>query len=82
MKTPAKGNYGFGIGVSEHFRQTARKVFEHGGGINGFATSMKWFPEADLFVAAFGNADSARAGEVADNLAAMMFDLPVTLKHN
>jgi CubicO group peptidase (beta-lactamase class C family) len=79
MTTPAKENYGFGIGISEHFRQTAQKVFEHGGGINGFATSMKWFPEADLFVAAFGNSDSARAGEVADNLAAIMFDMPVTL---
>jgi CubicO group peptidase (beta-lactamase class C family) len=79
MTTPEKGNYGFGISVSEHFRQTPQKVFEHGGGINGFATSMKWFPEADLFVAAFGNSDSAHAGEVADNLAAIMLDMPVTL---
>ena len=31
------------------------------------------------FVAAFANSDSARAGEVADNLAAIMFDMPVTL---
>jgi CubicO group peptidase (beta-lactamase class C family) len=79
MTTPEKGNYGFGISVSEHFKQTTQKVFEHGGGINGFATSMKWFPDADLFVAAFANSDSARAGEVAENLAAIMFDMPVTL---
>jgi CubicO group peptidase (beta-lactamase class C family) len=79
MTTPEKANYGFGISVSEHFRQTTQKVFEHGGGINGFATSMKWFPEADLFIAAFGNSDSSRAGEIADNLAALMFDLPVNM---
>jgi CubicO group peptidase (beta-lactamase class C family) len=78
MTTPEKGNYGFGISLSEHFRQTAQKVFEHGGAINGFATYMKWFPEADLFVAAFGNSDSAHSGEVADNLAALMLDMPVT----
>jgi hypothetical protein len=79
MTTPEKGNYGFGMGVSEHFRQTTQKVFEHGGGINGFTTSMKWFPDADLFVAAFANSDSARTGEVAENLAAIMFDLPTIL---
>jgi len=27
----------------------------------------------------FANSDSARTGEVAENLAAIMFDLPVTL---
>ena len=79
MTTPEKADYGFGIGVSGHFRGTTQRVFEHGGGINGFATSMKWFPEADLFVAAFGNSDAAHAGAVADNLAAIMLDLPVTL---
>jgi CubicO group peptidase (beta-lactamase class C family) len=76
MTTPEKGDYGFGIGVSERFGQ---KVFEHGGGINGFATFMEWFPDADLFIAAFANSDSANNAEVARNLAAIMFDRPVTL---
>ena len=67
------------MSVSEHFRQTTQKVFEHGSGMNGFAASMKWFPDADLFVAVFANSDSARTGEVAENLAAIMFDLPVAL---
>jgi CubicO group peptidase (beta-lactamase class C family) len=79
MTTPEKGNYGFGIGITEHFKKTDQKAYEHGGGINGFATSMKWFPEADLFIAAFANSDSARADVVANNLAALMFDLPVEL---
>jgi len=78
MTTPGKMNYGFGIFVSEHFREKAQRVYEHGGGINGFATSMKWFPEADLCVAVFANSDSARVGFVAENLAAIMLDLPVT----
>ena len=76
MTTPEKGNYGFGISTSERFGQ---KLLEHDGGIIGFATSMKWFPDADLFVAAFANSDSARAGPVADNLAAIMFEKPSTL---
>ncbi len=78
MTTPGKMNYGFGIFVSQHFRQTPQTVYEHGGGINGFATAMKWFPDADLFVAVFGNSESARSGFVAENLAAIMLDLPMT----
>ena len=76
MTTPEKGNYGFGISISERFGQ---KLLEHDGGINGFATSMKWFPEADLFIAAFANSDTAHPGAIANNLAAIMFEKPLAL---
>ena len=77
MTTPGQGNYGFGIFVSEHFAGTPRKVLEHGGGINGFATSMKWFPDTDVFVAVFANLDSARPGLIAETLAKILFNMPV-----
>ncbi len=80
MTTAGEWNYGFGIWISEHFRRTKQKVFEHGGHVSGFATSMKYFPEADLFIAVFANCDSACTGEVAENLAAIAFDMPVTLR--
>jgi CubicO group peptidase (beta-lactamase class C family) len=76
MTTPGKGNYGFGIGVSESF---GHKMLHHSGGINGFATDMRWFPDADLFIAAFANSDSAHPAVVANFLAAIMFEQPVTL---
>ena len=76
MTTPGKANYGFGISISEAF---GNKMLEHTGGINGFATDMKWFPDADLFIAAFANSDSAHPAVVANFLAAIMFEQPVTL---
>ncbi len=78
MTTASEWNYGFGTWISEHFRRTTQKVFEHGGHVSGFATSMKWLPDADLFVVALANWDSAHTGEVAENLAAIMLDMPVT----
>jgi CubicO group peptidase (beta-lactamase class C family) len=76
MTTPTTNNHGFGIRVSQHF---GHRAFEHGGAINGFASFMSWFPEADLFICAFGNADSARSETVVKNLAAIRFNQPVVL---
>jgi len=76
MTTPAKENYGFGIVAVEQFGQ---KELAHDGRCNGFVASMRWFPEADIFVAAFANSDSAHSGEVADNLAALLLNKPLKL---
>lgn len=74
MTTSAKENYGFGIAVVEQFGQ---KELAHDGRVNGFVASMRWFPDADIFVAAFANTDSAHSGEVADNLVALLLDQPL-----
>ncbi|MGA2176117.1 MAG: serine hydrolase [Verrucomicrobiota bacterium] len=80
MTTPEKNDYGFGIIVSEakHSERFGQKVLGHDGGINGFATAMRWLPSADVFVAAFANSDSAVAGEVANNLAGLLLDKPLS----
>ena len=70
------GSLEFGINISEQF---GHRVFQHGGGINGFRSFMSWFPDADLFICSFGNADSARSDIVAKNLAALVFKKPLTL---
>lgn len=77
MTTAGEWHYGFGMWISEYFRRTEHKVFEHGGHVSGFATSVKWFPDADLLVAAFANCESAHTGDVAENLAAIMLNMPV-----
>ena len=74
---PNGREYGrFGINVTEQF---GHRVFDHGGGINGFRSYMSWFPDVDLFICAFGNANSARSEVVARNLAALMFNKPIVL---
>ncbi len=74
MITPAKEYYGFGIVAVEQFGQ---QELAHDGRCNGFTSSMRWFPSADIFVAVFANSDSAHSGEVADNLAALLLDKPL-----
>lgn len=79
MTAPATNGSGygrFGINVSQQF---GHRVFEHGGGINGFRSFMSWFPDEDLFICSFGNADSAKSEVVAKNLAAIAFKKPITL---
>jgi CubicO group peptidase (beta-lactamase class C family) len=76
MTTPAKEHYGFGIVAVEQFGQ---QELAHDGRVSGFVASMRWFPAADIFVAAFANSDSAHSGEVADNLAALLLNKPLML---
>src|SRR5690606_15399848 len=42
MTTPFLNDYAFGVTVSE---QRGRKRFQHGGGIQGFNTSLAYYPE-------------------------------------
>ena len=74
MTTPAKESYGFGIAVVKQFGQ---QELAHDGRCSGFTSSMRWFPAADVFVAAFANSDSAHPDEVADNLAALLLGQPL-----
>ncbi len=76
MTTPAKEHYGFGIVVVDQFGQ---KELAHDGRANGFVASMRWFPNTDIFVAAFSNSDSAHAGDVAGSLAALLLNKPLNL---
>jgi CubicO group peptidase (beta-lactamase class C family) len=78
MTTPATNGYGFGINVSKQF---GHRVLGHGGSVNGFNSSMSWFPDADLFICAFANADinSVRSDIVVKNLAALRFNKPIEL---
>lgn len=44
--------YGYGLGVSEY---QGALVIQHNGGINGFVTSVLWFPEEEIFAAVLSN---------------------------
>ncbi len=76
LTTPSANHHGFGVFILARF---GHRVLEHGGSINGFNTFMSWYPDADLFICAFGNADSARSDNVVKNLAAIKFDQPLLL---
>ncbi|MCU0246739.1 MAG: serine hydrolase [Bryobacter sp.] len=75
MFQPVKENYGYGWAITTW---EGRKVIEHGGGINGFSTSIKRFPEDRTLVVVLGNADFLRTGAIGNTVSRIAFGLPVT----
>jgi hypothetical protein len=67
-----------GYGVAKLFD---RRVLSHGGGIEGFSTSIHRFPDDRVTVIVLSNYEAARTGPIARDLAAIAFgakyELPV-----
>lgn len=63
-------HYGYGIVIAERF---GKRLFYHGGGINGFSSVLQIYPDADLVIAVMSNLDSGssqvQSWTVADGLA-------------
>lgn len=76
MTTPFKNNYAFGLFVSE---KKGKKVIQHGGGIEGFNTSLAYYPDDKLTVIALANLNGNGVGEITADLAAVVHGEPVTL---
>jgi CubicO group peptidase (beta-lactamase class C family) len=65
MTTPFKQDYAFGLGVST---ANGHKVIEHDGGIQGFNTSLIYYPDEKLVVAVLANINGPGAGQIAASL--------------
>src|SRR5215469_1639587 len=76
MTTPFKEDYAFGLGVRT---VNGHKVISHGGGIEGFNTSLAYYPDDKLVVAVLGNLNGGAPGEITDKLAAIVHGEPVVL---
>jgi len=65
MITPFKHDYGLGLGITE---KDGHKLISHGGGIEGFATYLGYYPDDRVTVVALanlaGDAPSAIGGEL------------------
>lgn len=70
--TPWKGEagYGYGWGIGKKFD---RREISHGGGIYGFATQIARYPDDRVTVVVLSNIQAAPAGQIAGNLAAIVF---------
>ncbi len=76
MTTPFKSDYAFGLVVRE---SKGRKIIEHGGGIEGFNTSLAYYPDDKLVVIVLGNLNGSAPDEIAANLAAVVHGEQVRL---
>ena len=71
MITPGKLNdgesikYALGLNVTKF---EGAPVIRHGGGINGFRSSLAYFPESKLTVAVLANMGSAEPGKLSDQV--------------
>jgi D-alanyl-D-alanine carboxypeptidase len=75
MKTPGKQKYGYGIFIDE---LKGHAFHGHGGGINGFNTSLTRFPDDGLVVAVLCNQNSSAPDRIGRDLGRLYFgdDVP------
>lgn len=76
MTTPFKSDYAFGLQVSE---RKGRKVIQHGGGIEGFNTSLAYYPDEKLTIVVLGNVNGNAPDRIASQLADVIHGEPVRL---
>jgi CubicO group peptidase (beta-lactamase class C family) len=78
MFTAVRDGYGYGYRVNKLFN---RAHATHGGGIEGFRTSINRFPDDRVTVVVLSNYEGAQVGRIARDLAAVAFgekyELPV-----
>lgn len=70
MTTPGLNNYGYGLVIDS---PNGRKRIGHGGGINGFNTSMVHFPDQGVVTIALANQNTQAVGPITENLAKLAF---------
>lgn len=70
MFTAVRNDYGYGYRVNKLFN---RRHATHGGGIEGFRTSIDRFPDDRVTVIVLSNYEGANSGRIARDLAAIAF---------
>jgi CubicO group peptidase (beta-lactamase class C family) len=68
MITPFKNDYAFGVIVNE---VEGRERISHGGGIEGFNTSLAYYPDSEVVTAVLSNQNTGVVDEIARHLATL-----------
>jgi CubicO group peptidase (beta-lactamase class C family) len=76
MTTPFKNDYAFGLTVRI---ENGRKVISHGGGIEGFNTSLVYYPDDKLTVVVLGNLNGSAPDQISNQLAMIAHGQTITL---
>jgi CubicO group peptidase (beta-lactamase class C family) len=76
MTTPFKEDYGFGVLVRT---KDGHKLITHGGGIEGFNTSLNFYPDDKLIVIVLGNLNGGAPDQIANYLGRVALGQPVVL---
>ena len=76
MTTPFKSDYGFGLSIRT---VDGHKLITHDGGIEGFNTSLNYYPDDKLTVIVLGNLNGGAPDQIASYLGKVALGQPVTL---
>ena len=76
MTTPFKENYAFGLAVDT---QGSHKVISHDGGIEGFNTTLAFYPEDKLVVVVLANLNGPATGAIGGYMASVAHGEKVVL---
>ncbi len=77
MFTPFKDNYAYGWAIQPADKSTSGHVqIGHGGGINGFATTIQRVPDDRVTVIVLCNVDNISAGNIARDVMAIIYGRP------
>ena len=76
MTTPFKSDYAFGLSVRT---VDGHKIITHNGGIEGFNTSLNYYPDDKLVVIILGNLNGGAPDQIANNLGKVALGQTVTL---
>jgi CubicO group peptidase (beta-lactamase class C family) len=76
MTTPGKGNYGLGVFVDS---SSGVKLVAHGGGIEGFNTSLIYAPDRRIAVVVLSNVNGDAPQKMSDQLLSVALGKPVVL---
>jgi CubicO group peptidase (beta-lactamase class C family) len=66
-------NYGYGVVLTHRF---GKLLYYHGGGVNGFESSIQRYPADGLCIVILANVDPAKPWVIADHIAAELFHQP------
>jgi CubicO group peptidase (beta-lactamase class C family) len=72
--TPFQSKYALGWGMDSAY---GKLVAQHGGGIFGYTSMIRRFPDDDVVVIVLSNNSSQHTGDIANNLSAIVFNQPV-----
>jgi len=76
MTMPFKENYAFGLMVST---RDSHKLVTHGGGIEGFNTSLNFYPDDKIAVIVLGNLNGGAPDQIANAMGKVALGQPVIL---
>ena len=77
MTTPVKNDYGFGIAITN---ANGRTRYSHNGGINGFNSSLAYYPDSRVTIAVIANMNGPAADELGSKLSALAHGESVVLQ--